>query len=53
VNDQRNTGVGEAPAEEQSTNGAAAATGDDFDKLRAERDEFKDLLLRKSAEFEN
>jgi molecular chaperone GrpE len=54
VNDQRTTGVGEAPAEEQSTNGAAtAAAGEDFEKLRAERDEFKDLLLRKSAEFDN
>jgi molecular chaperone GrpE len=53
VNDQRNTGVGEAPAEEQSTNGAAAAAADDVEKLRAERDEFKDLLLRKTAEFDN
>ena len=54
MNDQRNTGVGEAPYEEQSTNGAdSASTPDDFDKLRAERDEFKDLLLRKSAEFDN
>ena len=54
VNDQRNTGVGEAPSDEQSTNGAAtAAAAEDFDKLRAERDEFKDLLLRKSAEFDN
>jgi molecular chaperone GrpE len=51
VNDQRTTGVGEAP-EEQPTNGAGGAD-EEFDKLRAERDEFKDLLLRKSAEFEN
>jgi molecular chaperone GrpE len=54
VNDQRTTGVGEAPIDEQPTNGAvSAASEEDFDKLRAERDEFKDLLLRKSAEFEN
>ena len=51
MNDQRTTGVGEAP-EEQPTNGAVGAE-EEFDKLRAERDEFKDLLLRKTAEFEN
>jgi molecular chaperone GrpE len=57
VNDQRTTGVGEAHLDEereQPTNGASGAASDEqFDKLRAERDEFKDLLLRKSAEFEN
>lgn len=53
MSDQRNTGVGEAPSEEQPTNGAAAAATEDVEKLRAERDEFKDLLLRKTAEFEN
>ena len=53
MNDQRTTGVGEAPLDdEQPTNGAMGAD-EAFDKLRAERDEFKDLLLRKSAEFEN
>jgi molecular chaperone GrpE len=52
VNDQRTTGVGEAPLNEQPTNDAVGAD-EEFDKLRAERDEFKDLLLRKSAEFEN
>jgi molecular chaperone GrpE len=55
VNDQRTTGVGEAP-EEQPRNGAVGAEDaleGEFDKLRAERDEFKDLLLRKTAEFEN
>jgi molecular chaperone GrpE len=51
VSDQRTTGVGEAPAEDPM--GAAAAAGDEFDKLRGERDEFKDLLLRKTAEFDN
>jgi molecular chaperone GrpE len=49
VNDQRTTGVGEAPLDEQPT----TQPDEQFDKLRAERDEFKDLLLRKSAEFEN
>jgi molecular chaperone GrpE len=49
VNDQRTTGVGEAPLDEQPT----TPSEEEFDKLRAERDEFKDLLLRKSAEFEN
>jgi molecular chaperone GrpE len=49
VNDQRTTGVGEAPLDEQPT----TPPEEEFDKLRAERDEFKDLLLRKSAEFEN
>jgi molecular chaperone GrpE len=56
VNDQRTTGVGEAPPvndqHEQPTGGAMGAD-EAFDKLRGERDEFKDLLLRKSAEFEN
>ncbi len=49
MNDQRTTGVGEAPLDEQPT----TPPEEELDKLRAERDEFKDLLLRKSAEFEN
>lgn len=55
MNDQRTTGVGEAPPvdEQREQPAYGAATEEDVEKLRAERDEFKDLLLRKSAEFEN
>jgi molecular chaperone GrpE len=42
-------------SEASETAGAAVAADDgtDDDELRRERDELKDLLLRKSAEFEN
>jgi len=32
---------------------AAAAAGDDVDTVKQQRDEFQDLLLRKTAEFDN
>jgi molecular chaperone GrpE len=63
VNDQGKTGVGAAPDEERAETTApdaaaqtaanGAGTADEAASLRKERDEFKDLLLRKSAEFEN
>jgi molecular chaperone GrpE len=58
VTEQRNTGVGEARDAEQAeatspgpVNGSGLES--EADALRQERDEYKDLLLRKSAEFDN
>jgi molecular chaperone GrpE len=57
VTEERNTGVGEArdderaePTSDGPVNGSGLA---EADALRRERDEFKDLLLRKTAEFDN
>jgi len=64
VNEQPTTSVGEAPEEPRATpapdeptpTGTAASAAPataDLDALRRERDEFKDLLLRTTAEFDN
>jgi molecular chaperone GrpE len=57
VNDQQHSGADEPvrPASSDSPSGdAAAATATaDSDTLRRERDEYYDLLLRKTAEFDN
>jgi molecular chaperone GrpE len=68
VTEERNTGVGEARDDERAEATSSGSTGSSgpvngsataedresgIDALRQERDEFKDLLLRKSAEFDN
>jgi molecular chaperone GrpE len=51
VEDNRSKNVNETPAGDPKP--TAAATAPDPSDVERERDEFKDLLLRKSAEFDN
>jgi molecular chaperone GrpE len=51
VEDNRTNDANETAADDPAP--AAAATAPDPSDLQRERDEFKDLLLRKSAEFDN
>jgi molecular chaperone GrpE len=51
VEDNRSNNPQETPAGDPTP--AAAATAPDPSDVERERDEFKDLLLRKSAEFDN
>jgi molecular chaperone GrpE len=49
-----NGGTGASDAANGGTSASAgAAAGEDFDSVRRQRDEYYDLLLRKTAEFDN
>ncbi len=51
MEDNRSNNAKETPADDSTP--TAAATAPDPSDVERERDEFKDLLLRKSAEFDN
>lgn len=67
MNDQRSTGVGEAPGQARHAGAEqggpdvdptarstdTAAPAEDLDTIRRQRDEYYDQLLRKAAEFDN
>lgn len=58
MTEERNTGVGEAREDERAeaaSSGPVNGSGleSENESLRQQRDEYKDLLLRKSAEFDN
>ncbi len=53
ANDVKDTPAGEPAAREPQGGQTAAATAAGPSDLQRERDEYKDLLLRKSAEFDN